>query len=98
MNKKTWPYGTKKHGTVIQASRVQGGFNLLFMQSGENKTEGFFLVFDHDHVEASKARAGDKGVITFTKGGPTGGYWDYKIAVAYPPRHTRGWDELRLYG
>jgi hypothetical protein len=81
MNKRTWPYGTKKNGTVIQASRVQGGFNLLFMESGENKTEGFFLVFDRNHAEAGNAKPGDKGIITFTKGGQTGGYWDYKAAA-----------------
>lgn len=77
MKTQTWPYGTKKHGTVIQASRVQGGFNVLFVESVGNKTEGFFLVFDRNHAESSKAKAGDKGVITFTRGGPTGGYWDY---------------------
>lgn len=78
MKTQTWPYGTKKHGTVIQASRVQGGFNILLMESGESKTEAFFLVLDHNHAEASNAKIGDKGVITFTQGGPTGGYWDYK--------------------
>lgn len=78
MKTSTWPYGTKKHGTIVQASRMPGGFNLLFLDSSQDgKTEGFFLVFDHDHAEASKAKPGDKGVITFTRGGPTGGYWNY---------------------
>jgi hypothetical protein len=27
--------------------------------------------------DAERARVGDRGVITFKPGGPTGGYWDY---------------------
>lgn len=74
---RTWPYGTRKQVKVLDRGRDDGR---PFLIAGElpNFVELFVLVFDRSHADALAAKIGDAGEITFTAGGPTGGYWDYE--------------------
>lgn len=65
---RTWPYGTQKRGEVIFFEPP------ILAVKDENK-EGYIL---HSGRFAETFAIGDKGTLTFMKGGPTGGYWDFK--------------------
>lgn len=63
---KTWPHGTTRKAVVLK----DGVYQYLQDEHGE----GHVLMGDaRDH----SAKPGDKGVLTFTKGGATGGYWKF---------------------
>ncbi len=67
MQAKTWPYGTTRKGVV------------------EKSGNGWQIVVDatrEAHVlmrgaQDDSAEVGDRGTLTFTDGGPTGGYWKF---------------------
>lgn len=73
----THPYGTKRRGTVKIANWRPAGLDPR-ASSGQ-------LIIDelnegHVCVGGSgdqTAKEGDTGTLTFTKGGPTGGYWKF---------------------
>lgn len=69
MKKRTWEYGTKYAVVVVSADS-----KLMVMHSKEIN-EGFMLM---NHGEKILPKCGDFGIITFTKGGPTGGYWKWQ--------------------
>lgn len=70
LQKRTWPYGTKKNVEVVDVA----GSVLALIDDNE---EGFLLMWPQ--VESAPAK-GDRGMITFTEGGPTGGYWKYEAS------------------
>lgn len=83
MKTATWPYGTQKAVTVVQRSVMAGGIMLMCVHDDleAGQTEMYACVFNHQHEAAMDARVEDKGTITFTQGGPTGGFWDYAPSV-----------------
>lgn len=78
---RTWPYGTKRKAKVVDASThsVYGKDVLVLLLKDEND-EGHALV--GTNVEAFAA--GTEGTITFTQGGPFGGYWKFEKVEAMP--------------
>lgn len=74
----TYPYGTTRRATVLKTSWRPAGLNprapsgqLLMDEVGE----GHICV--GDTCADPTAKVGDKGTLTFTQGGPTGGYWKF---------------------
>jgi hypothetical protein len=74
---KTWPYGTQRYGFVAMNNFRPFGL--------DPKASTAQLIVD-DVGEAhicvggagdATAERGDSGVLSFTKGGPTGGYWKF---------------------
>jgi hypothetical protein len=82
MTTRTWPYGTKREVVVCGVETLQAGSRVLFCQSinQAGQKEMDVCLFGKNHKAAEAAREGDRGVLTFTEGGPTGGYWDYAPA------------------
>lgn len=77
MNTRTWPYGTTRRGTV-RLARVQhptepaaGEAQLILDDQRE-----MHVCVGRDCADFT-AKDGDEGTLTFTKGGPTGGYWKF---------------------
>jgi hypothetical protein len=75
----SWPYGTTRRGQVCIANWRPHGLN--------PKTSSGQLIrdeFGEMHICVSEscadfsAKEGDEGTLTFTKDGPTGGYWKFK--------------------
>ena len=73
MTTRTWPYGTVLEVKVVE--RVIAGGARALICTEPKSGEGFVLFGDK-----SDAKPGDTGTITFTQGGPTGGYWKYSPA------------------
>jgi hypothetical protein len=67
---KTWPYGTQRTGTLIDI--VKG---VQFVKDDQNEIH--VLMTGAGDMDT---KVGDKGTLTFTQGGPTGGYWKFKKA------------------
>jgi len=67
---KTWPYGTTRLGKVESITLVYGWHIVK-----DDQNEGHILT---GGARDASAKVGDKGTLTFTKGGPTGGYWKFK--------------------
>lgn len=78
MRTRTWPYGTVKNVTV---HRVEGSgkTRVVAVIEDEPSKEGFLLM-----GQDFEAKKGDRGTITFTQGGPTGGYWHYTSVEMKP--------------
>lgn len=79
ISQKTWPFGTTRRAKVIHAKYRPKGLD-------PRAATGQFIV-DHlneGHICVGEecadfsAKDGDAGTLTFTKGGPTGGYWKFK--------------------
>lgn len=69
---KTWPYGTKRLGTVhINITTREGWVQLVI----DDTNEAHVLVGGAGDRQAGQ---GDTGTLTFTEGGPTGGYWKFE--------------------
>lgn len=66
---RTWPYGTQKQVTVIHVEEPQKRFIICV----DEMRAGYVLIF----TDGDKAQVNDKGIITFTQGGPLGGYWKF---------------------
>jgi hypothetical protein len=78
MTTATHPYGTTRRGVVKLANWRPAGLDprasagqLIF----DDQNEMHVCVGDCGDVTAKE---GDSGTLTFTKGGPTGGYWKFK--------------------
>jgi len=65
---RTWPYGTVKHVRVEDSHP----YFIACVEDGANDDEAYLLVGRYPDV-----KTGDHGYITFTEGGPTGGYWQF---------------------
>src|SRR5688572_3217444 len=75
--RRTWTYYTQKNVTVVSVEPVANSGDTYLLACVEKETrEGFVLL----RRGVPDAKAGDRGVITFKPGGPTGGYWDYEKA------------------
>jgi hypothetical protein len=69
--RRTWPYGTQKQVTVIHVDR-----RFIICADEEDKA-GYVLL----GTNSEGAKENDKGIITFTEGGPMGGYWKFKKTI-----------------
>lgn len=69
MEIKRWEFGTTFDVTVIKSSKQ------LIAVHAPSTNEGFILM---GHGVFPLPDIGQEGVITFTKGGPAGGYWKYE--------------------
>jgi len=77
MTTRTWPYGTTRRGTV-RIARMQNPFYA-------KTSDAQIIVDDQKEMHACvgescadfTAKDGDTGTLTFTQGGPTGGYWKF---------------------
>lgn len=67
---RTWPYGTTKQVQVLVAHQ-----RVVMLRDKER--EGYVLLWPNLETMPTE---GDYGVITFTEGGPTGGYWKYEAS------------------
>jgi hypothetical protein len=67
MNTRTWPYGTQKRVKVTHVS----GHCLVCIDEGD---EVHMLI----GIDTDGAKTSDVGIITFTQGGPMGGYWKFE--------------------
>lgn len=72
MKTRTWPYGTTRKGTLENIVRGRDGTAHVVL---DDHNEGHVLVAG---AQDKSAKEGDTGTLTFTKGGPTGGYWKFK--------------------
>jgi hypothetical protein len=73
--RRTWPYGTQKRVAVVSIDAIRNSGDTYILACKEDLTdEGFVLVCRG----RPDAKFGDRGVITFKPGGPTGGYWAYE--------------------
>lgn len=77
MNTRTWPYGTTRRGVVQKTNwrppglPASAGSGQLIV---DDLNEGHICVGE---CGDATAKEGDSGTLTFTKGGPTGGYWKF---------------------
>lgn len=77
MNTKTWPYGTTRRG-VVEIAKWKP-------PECPPGAEGQLIKDDQDEMHICvgescadfTASKGDTGTLTFTEGGPTGGYWKF---------------------
>lgn len=79
--RRTWPMGTVRRGFVVAV--IPGNRNrasgcppvvVVFQADGE-EAEAFVLAWQD---ELRDCVADERGVITFTAGGPEGAYWHYR--------------------
>lgn len=71
---RTWAYGSTLRGKVIEVNIGRNdAFPVHLVQ--DQKGEGHVLV---GNAADATAKEGDHGTLTFTKGGPTGGYWKFE--------------------
>lgn len=70
LQQRQFAFGETRKAT-IQAS--EPGFLVALDDCGE----GHLLWFDHKAREKSEFDVGDRGTLTFTKGGPAGGFWKF---------------------
>lgn len=75
MKTKTWPYGTEYKAEVMTVNKM-----LMAVHCPEID-EGFMLI---GHGIKKLPKEGEIGKIIFTKGGPTGGYWQWQPASPPP--------------
>lgn len=66
--KVTYPYGATRKATILETHEF---FHVAVDELGEGHVLLGFDAYDET------AQANDKGILTFTKGGPTGGYWKF---------------------
>lgn len=71
-NARTWPYGTVKKATVIHTI-LDSNPKAILVKADDS--EGFLLIGEETFPK--DLAIDDKGEITFTQGGPTGGYWKF---------------------
>jgi len=77
MQTRTWPYGTTKRVTVFAFNRCnhKGKRCTVLACTGDDDKEAYLLVNGPEEPPQTK---GTKGTITFTQGGPRGGYWKFQ--------------------
>lgn len=74
---KTWPYGTTRKAKVLKANWRPPGLD-------PRASAATYLLDDQGEAHVCvgptgdlSAKEGDHGTLTFTQGGPTGGYWKF---------------------
>lgn len=72
LQRRTWDYGKTFDVEVREATKM------LIAVFAPEINEGFLLA---GHGVTDLPAKGDKGTITFTKGGPTGGYWKWQPKI-----------------
>jgi hypothetical protein len=82
MQTRTWPYGTAKQVIVREfkwASNRGQPVSILLVEDDwpvrEAYREAYVLL--NDLMGQTEYQPGQRGTITFTQGGPTGGYWKF---------------------
>ena len=65
---RTWPYGTTRTGAVLTD---EPSMQVVL----DDQNEGHILL---GNARDPSAGIGDRGVLTFTRGGPTGGFWKFE--------------------
>jgi hypothetical protein len=73
MKTKTWPYGTTRKATVMSIIRGHKGIQMHIVS--DNTGEGHILV---NGANDETAKIGSTGTLTFSQGGPTGGFWKFR--------------------
>lgn len=75
---KTWPYGTTRRGVVCIANWRPKGIpdNIQSGQLIKDEFNEMHICIGKECADLT-AIAGDAGTLTFSKGGPTGGYWKF---------------------
>lgn len=79
MNTATWAYGTTRRGKVLIARWRPEGLPSKASTGQliqDDQGEGHICV--GDACADLTANDGDEGTLTFTEGGPTGGYWKFR--------------------
>ena len=75
---RTWPYGTTRKATVCIAKWRPTGLDKDAATGQLIRDElGEMHVCVGEQCADFSARDGDSGTLTFTQGGPTGGYWKF---------------------
>lgn len=75
--KRTWPYGTRKNVTVLHW--IGGPVACaLVVQADDDPIAEVHCLLGEPRDFPPRVRAGERGTITFTRGGPTGGHWRYE--------------------
>ena len=70
---RTWPYGTRKTGVIIDFNRGVRT-DAMFLVGDDEPKEGYMLLDKRGHFDGLKR--GQPVTIEFKPGGETGGYWD----------------------
>ena len=70
---RTWPYGTRKTGTVVAIVNLNT-LSVLVVRDGDDPKKAHVLMYGYGHFDG--LNEGDTVTIEFKEGGPTGGYWD----------------------
>lgn len=71
---RTWPYGTTRRGIVVTKLEPPNMTPAQLIK--DDQGEGHICV--GDACADFSAGEGDTGTLTFTEGGPTGGYWRFR--------------------
>lgn len=72
---RTWPYGARRGFHVDEVRAIKGGIAIVGIDSGG---EGHVIYCAPQ--DCIGVAAGNRGWITFTEGGPTGGWWKFEKA------------------
>jgi hypothetical protein len=73
--------GTVKPGTVHNVLRKRDVVALVFFADGEPDEP--YLLLGQEGLE--HAKRGERGTITFARGGPAGGWWRYSPGIPTVP-------------
>lgn len=68
------PFGTSKPCRVDEVFRRGNAAALMLFPDGEDRPT--LCLFDRASAEG--VQKGDRGTMTFTQGGPMGGYWKFE--------------------
>lgn len=74
---KTWPYGTQRKGTVCLTNWRPTGLDPRAPSAQLIRDESNEMHLCIGAAGDPSAQVGDVGTLTFTQGGPTGGYWKF---------------------
>lgn len=66
---RTWPYGTKLKATMHNKHTTNSGKFVLILVDEHDEAHALLQAEDTD------LQPGERCVLTFCEGGPTGGYW-----------------------
>jgi hypothetical protein len=73
---KSWPYGTQRRAEVIYVRKHHSYRSAVGAMVALADDQGDAHIIFASADEALSA--GDRGVLTFTQGGPSGGYWAFR--------------------
>jgi len=81
---RTFPYGTRRRVRVISVDHSREATIIACQDDIELNSisgqvlEGYVCMYEPGTVSA---KVGDRAILVFSKGGPTGGFWDYKPII-----------------